>query len=1358
MEFNKYQTKLTDELLETLPTEVKDNLFDILNNIEFIRTLISPTREYAKDRPRDRRRRIIVDLAHPHILEDMDYFRPAAIHFEKYGCYTKLKPNSNPNSEYAKWLREEVRRCHDGYVRESDGEWVTGLFYFYLNYSRMTLSKIRKGTKQADRIESFPEVWEGVYWRTHYLDQARNGGMYNDFMGGNHCAELSARGKAFSENQEVETPEGRKMWKDITVGSKLFAPDGSITKVTDIPFMEDHPTYTMTFEDGRKVDTTLEHLWKVVDVKTKKETLLTTDSILKGGIMNYVIPLTYDVDYPHNKVPIDPYTFGTIIDNIDTENEAIQNLFELYKYNFLGVREAVFAGIMKKFFCDGKKNVYEVYFSDKLLKDFTIWLAHSLGYKAKVVIEILGDDEYYHIIVDLNPTGLKIVGIEYKGIEPCKCVTVDRADGMFLIDNFIPTHNSKSYTMASNLGHNFILGETETANKGILSQVVAYQKEYLIKDGVLNKFISIIDFCAVNTQFPRRRLRDSMSELTWTMGYKDLNTNTNMGSMNSVVGIAFQDDISKVRGKRASFVGIEEFGSAPNLLNLYNILIPSVQEGDYSFGLLYAQGTAGDSESDFAGAQEIMYNPHGYNMYALPNVYDRSNQGKPEFVFFFPGYINRKGCYNENGVSDVVLALIEILKDRYKVKYNSSDPQTILKRIAEIPITPAEAIIKTGINIFPVVDLTERLLQIDNNPKEFDDVYTGDLVINDNGEVEYKPTSDLVIRDFPHKDNKVKGAIELIQLPQIDKNSKRVYSNRYIAGCLKKGELVNTNSGFKKVEEITLWDKLININGEEVEIFNLQQYYNKDRVYKVKLSGILLTTTFSKEHPIYSCTPKKRYNSYGDVVGKGLPEKYYDYKFYFKPVADLKRGDYVKSPILYKEEVPTEYHNKHIWYLLGVMGAIGLQDLTTNAVYMAFNKRSKRLLDLSRKEINHSGVNYDAVSDFTQVYKDFCNYAKNVYTIDKFGRHINYKLKTIPYALRKEFIIGLIDAAGKLTKKNLIITDHSKHLLCDVQDWLFSLGIISKVHKRKSLLKKRSVEYELVLDDTAVKSILTWNISSLILKNVQLKGAKREEKDLFIKDGYLYIKVESIKKERYVGRVYNFECDTHTYICNYIPTHNCDPYDDDASNTMSLGSIFILDLWTDKIVAEYTGRPVFADDFYEICRRLCLYYNAQLLYENNKKGLFAYFSSRHSLHLLADTPEYLADRQLVKGGDYGNKKKGVNASLPINNYARNLLQKWLIKPVVINYKQEDGTEIEQTVQNLSFIKSRAFLKELINYNPVGNFDRISAMGMLMLQREAMMILYQGNMSQEKREKIEADYLGNDSFFTRNYRNTKLIGN
>ena len=159
---NRYQTPLTEELLETLPQEAVDLLLDSINNVQFIRNLISPDRKFARDLPRDDKGRIIVDLINPHIIEDMEYFRPTGNHYRKYGVLTSLRPNANPNSDFGVWIREEVQRIWYGMIRESDGEWVTGDMYFYLNYVPIIQSKIRKGTKQADRIIDFPEVWESV--------------------------------------------------------------------------------------------------------------------------------------------------------------------------------------------------------------------------------------------------------------------------------------------------------------------------------------------------------------------------------------------------------------------------------------------------------------------------------------------------------------------------------------------------------------------------------------------------------------------------------------------------------------------------------------------------------------------------------------------------------------------------------------------------------------------------------------------------------------------------------------------------------------------------------------------------------------------------------------------------------------------------------------------------------------------------------------------------------------------------------------------------------------------------------------------------------------------------------------------
>lgn len=736
---NKYQTELTEELMNTLPQEVQEQLLETLTTVEFVKRLISPNRPYARDLPRDEKGRIIVDITNPHIIEDADYFRQPALHFLKHGCYTFLKPNSNPNSEFRRHWDEEQRRCYEGYVRESDGEWVTGFNYWFMNYCPMMVNKLIEGRKKAIRTEAFPFFFEGIYWRFHYLWQARESGK--------HAIELAKRGCA------------------------------------------------------------------------------------------------------------------------------------------------------------------------------------------------------------------------------------------------------KSYSLAAIMSHNLILGESEESKRRVITVLTAYQKEYLKddKDGTLSKFKPSINFSFSNTPFPHLMLKNSPNEMSWQMGYKD-EYGIEKGSLNQVLAVSAKDDSEKLRGKRG-WILFEEMGSFKGLLSLYDITRKSVEDGDYTFATMYLVGTAAESESDFSSAKTLLYNPDGYNILSVDNVFDRPKQGKPKFGFFFPSYVNRAGCYNKDGVSDVVKALIEILIARYKAKY-SADPKSVLRVIAEDPITPAEAIIKVKAAYFPITALTERLSQLDQDVHAYDDVYIGKLVQNSNG-VEFTPTSDVPIRKFG-VENDTPGAVEIFEMPEKDRSGK-VPHTRYIIGH--------------------------------------------------------------------------------------------------------------------------------------------------------------------------------------------------------------------------------------------------------------------------------------------------------------------------------------------------------------------DPVDNDQAESSSLSSTFVLDLWTDKIVAEYTGRQAFADDNYEIVRLLCLFYNAQCLYESNKKGIFAYFSKMNCTHLLADTPEFLRDKQLIKYSNFGSNAKGVNASAAINAYANNLIRDWLMKPVTI-IQNIDGEDQEVTIYNLNFLRNRALIEELIAFNPEINVDRIRALGMVMLYREEKMVLYQGNPSRDS-EEVPKDYLGNDKFFTENYRGVEV---
>lgn len=731
---NKYQTQITTELLAQYPDEVQEQFLDFIDTVPLLKWMISENRPRAKDLPRDNRGRIIVDIAHPHILEDMDYFRPAAKFFEENGCYSLLRPNPNPNSEFKKWLKEEARRCRDGYVRESDGEWVTGQMYWYLNYCPIMLNRASKEDPNLFlRVESFPDFWEGIYYRFHYIEQARRHGK--------HCMELARRGA------------------------------------------------------------------------------------------------------------------------------------------------------------------------------------------------------------------------------------------------------SKSYSLASIMSHNLILGEYSETTKRVTTVLTAYTKEYLSqKDGTISKFLPMVDFVANNTEFPRLMLKRSTVDMLWQMGYRNLNGNVSKdSSLNSVMALSMKSDEGKARGKRG-YILHEEMGNYPNFKATWDNLRDSVKEGSSRvFACMYGVGTAGDKESDFSGVKTILYNPDAYEVYALENVYDQKGKGTNKFSYFFPSYISRAGCMDNDGNSDVVAALLEILKERWIVK-QGGDPASLLSRIAQMPITPAEAILKVKSNYFPVVMLNERIRQLDTSPRAYDDIYVGTLV-DAGGRVEFRATDDVPIRKWP-VDNTEQGALEIYTMP----------------------------------------------------------------------SG-----------------------------------------------------------------------------------------------------------------------------------------------------------GTIP---------------------------------------------------------------------------------------------------------------------------------PHRYIIGV------DPVDNDQAESSSLFSCFVFDLFTDEIVAEYTGRKPFAEDNYELARLLGVFYNATICYESNRKGMFSYFAKKHATWMLADCPEYLRDRQLVKYSMFGSSIKGISVNAPLINFANELIKDWLNKTYTAEVKDEKGEKHIEQIPQLYKIRNRALLQELVSYGPEVNVDRVRALSQVMLYREQFIILYGGSPEMSDHDSHDDS---EDDFFDKDWK-------
>ena len=187
-----------------------------------------------------------------------------------------------------------------------------------------------------------------------------------------------------------------------------------------------------------------------------------------------------------------------------------------------------------------------------------------------------------------------------------------------------------------------------------------------------------------------------------------------------------------------------------------------------------------------------------------------------------------------------------------------------------------------------------------------------------------------------------------------------------------------------------------------------------------------------------------------------------------------------------------------------------------------------------------------------------------------------------------------------------------------------------------------------------------------------------------------------------------------------------DSYDYDESSTTSLGSCFIykriqsIEQYSDIIVAEYTGRPKSAEEFYENVRKLLLYYNARAMYENQNKGIFVYFTNKHCDYLLADQPDIIND---IVGNSKVNRKKGCHMNKQIKQWGWGLIKDWL------NEINADGKK------NLYNIMSEPLLEELIAANDVVNVDRVMALTQVMIYREQLYNVKVKEIKKENRNRV-----------------------
>ena len=363
-----------------------------------------------------------------------------------------------------------------------------------------------------------------------------------------------------------------------------------------------------------------------------------------------------------------------------------------------------------------------------------------------------------------------IVDIKWLGEqEQQRCIMVDNPNHLYLTRDYIPTHNS--FKSASMLVRNYEL------IPGSKNFAIASEQKFLIGDGILTKAWAIMDFIDKNTAWSKQRLKSTSMERTSGFKVKDeFGKETEQGYQSSIIGITLKNDPERIRGTRGKLFIWEEAGKFDSLQEAWSIARSSLESDDgIAFGAIsIAQGTGGTESAAFDGLKDMFYHPDSYNIYSFPNIWDEDADENSRCAFFCPQWSNMEG-FDENGNQKFMdkdgnslrdLAIAECVRQRKVVQEGKGDQQLLDRFVAERPLTPAEAILELGGNIFPRKLLLNQLSKLRTNTKLQSMKHVVDLRWDGNGNVEAVEKKSGDITTYPLKNGeKPEGSVVIWEYP-----------------------------------------------------------------------------------------------------------------------------------------------------------------------------------------------------------------------------------------------------------------------------------------------------------------------------------------------------------------------------------------------------------------------------------------------------------------------------------------------------------------------------------------------------------------------------------------------------------------
>lgn len=534
-----------------------------------------------------------------------------------------------------------------------------------------------------------------------------------------------------------------------------------------------------------------------------------------------------------------------------------------------------------------------------------------------------------------------------------------------------------------------------------------------------------------------------------------------------------------------------------------------------------------------------------------------------------------------------------------------------------------------------------------------------------------------------HKQNGEVYKVEEVDHLRIYK--KPVTGGMYVAGCLPDGEKVLTNDGLKDIEDVNFNDLLINKNGDEVEIKNIQRRYYEGNIIEIKPNYTSISTKFTPDHPVLVLRDNKIHRACKRLGG----ERYYNNSVRWKKIKDITNKDIFKIPIRFikflsgseiishfpcqdniridRRVNPEIILKEDFWFFMGLWlaeGWVRKDKVGRNSITLHLNgyteyELAKRIQSICKKLFNRNfslNKRKDRQNTFDLKLSSEVIYE---FIINNFGQKSKNKdikewIKYLPINLKLALFEGYRtgDGCEVKTKEGLKINcvSISEKLLYDFQEILLSVGILSSVKVLREAGYHFIVKKESYCQKTFELNLSVRDSDKILKNNVKFKR-KRHKHYGWVEDGFLYAKIAKIKKSYYEGYVNNFETKTHSYQSPFIITHNCD-----VSEGVEGGDYSFVTIWnrtTGEEVAMFRGLippDRFADKLYDWGMK---YNKALMVVEINNHGLTTLTCLKQKIYpSLYFRPKKIDSLGVSSSDKFGWRTTKVTRPLLIDEFAQ----------------------------------------------------------------------------------------------------------